>query len=118
MKIIVKLLISFVLFISLCSCDSAQSAINDLENLVTEVELNYESYTQEDWESIESSYEAINYELEQYTYTSEQQEKIGRLQGKFIGITTKASVEGVFDQLPKILGGIGGFIEEVTPNVD
>ena len=40
------------LVFSLTSCESSQTAINDLEDLLHEIETNYQSYTEEDWENI------------------------------------------------------------------
>jgi hypothetical protein len=41
--------------IGLISCNKAESAISELENLTEKVKANYKSYTQEDWENFAAS---------------------------------------------------------------
>ena len=54
MKKYLFICLTFALVFSFTSCDSSQSAINDLEVLLQEIETNYQTYTEEDWENMSS----------------------------------------------------------------
>ena len=82
MKKYLFICLTFALVFSFTSCDSSQSAINDLEVLLQEIETNYQTYTEEDWENMSLSYSAIEEELAKHEYTDEELKEIGRLKGK------------------------------------
>ena len=100
------------------SCDSAQSAINDLEDLSIEIETNHQSYTEEDWNDIALSYSAIEEELTKYEYTDEDLKKIGKLKGKCLGYMTKQTIKDAEKELrdyaKEIEGGIESFFETLS----
>ena len=106
------------LVFSLTSCESSQTAINDLEDLLHEIETNYQSYTEEDWENISVSYSAIEEELTQHEYTDEELKKIGRMKGKCMGYITKQSLNNLEKQIKdftkELEGGIEGFLEALS----
>lgn len=118
MRKILFICLTFVLFFSFTACNSSQSAINDLETLLHEIETNYQSYTEEDWENISLSYSAIEEELAKYEYTDEELKEIGRLKGKCIGYLTKRSLKDFEKQIKDLTkeldGGIGGFLEVIS----
>ena len=103
---------------SLISCDSSQTAINDLETLLHEIETNHQSYTEEDWENISLSYSAIEEELAMHEYTDEELKEIGRLKGKCMGYLTKQSLKDLEKQIKDLTkeleGGIEGFLEVLS----
>ena len=102
----------------LTSCNPSQTAINDLENLLHEIETNYQSYTQEDWENISASFSAIEDELTQYEYTDEELKKIGHMKGKCMGYLTKQSLNNIEKKIKdftkELEGGIEGFLEVLS----
>ena len=104
-----------LLLVFFTSCNSSQSAIRDLESLLTEIEENYQSYTEEDWEKISLSYATIEEELAKHEYTDEELKEIGRLKGRCVGYLAKQSIKDIekqIDDLAKeIEGGIEGFME-------
>lgn len=109
---------AFVISLGLTSCDSSQSAINDLEALLHEIETNYQSYTEEDWENMSLSYSAIEEELAKHEYTDEELKEIGRLKGKCIGYLTKQSIQNLEKQIKDLAkeleGGVEGFWEVLS----
>lgn len=116
-----KILLSYLTFalaLSFTSCDSSQSAIKDLETLLHEIESNYQSYTEEDWENMSLSYSAIEEELAKHEYTDEELKEIGRLKGKCIGYLTKQSLNDLEKQIKDLTkeleGGIEGFLEVLS----
>lgn len=118
MKKFLFICLTFALVFSFTSCDSSQSAINDLEALLHEIETNYQSYTEEDWENMSMSYSAIEEELTKHEYTDEELKEIGRLKGKCTGYLTKQSLKDlerqVKDLAKELEGGIEGFLEVLS----
>ena len=107
--------VTFVMLLGMISCDSSQSAIRDLEVLLNEIEANYQSYSEEDWENMSLSYSAIEEELAKHEYTDEELKEIGRMKGRCLGYLTKQSIKEIEKQLEdfgkELEGGIEGFLE-------
>lgn len=118
MKKLLLICLAFILLMGITSCDSSQSAIKDLEVLLNEIEENYQSYTDEDWEAMSLSYSAIEEELAKYEYTDEELKEIGRLKGKCMGYLTKQSLKNLEKQVKNLTkeleGGIEGFLEVLS----
>mgnify|MGYP003450679053 FL=1 len=118
MKKYLFICLTFALVFSFTSCDSSQSAINDLEVLLQEIETNYQTYTEEDWENMSLSYSAIEEELAKHEYTDEELKEIGRLKGKCMGYLTKQSIKDLEKQIKDLTkeleGGIEGFLEALS----
>lgn len=118
MKKLLLICLAFILLMGITSCDSSQSAIKDLEVLLNEIEENYQSYTDEDWEAMSLSYSAIEEELAKYEYTDEELKEIGRLKGKCMGYLTKQSLKNLEKQIKDLTkeleGGIEGFLEVLS----
>ena len=118
MKKYLFICLTFALVFSFTSCDSSQSAINDLEVLLQEIETNYQTYTEEDWENMSLSYSAIEEELAKHEYTDEELKEIGRLKGKCMGYLTKQSLKDLEKQIKDLTkeleGGIEGFLEVIS----
>ena len=108
-------IVIFVMLLGMISCDSSQSAIRDLEVLLNEIETNYQSYSEEDWENMSLSYSAIEEELAKHEYTDEELKEIGRMKGRCLGYLTKQSIKEIEKQLEdfgkELEGGIEGFLE-------
>ena len=106
--------VTFVMLLGMISCDSSQSAIRDLEVLLNEIEANYQSYSEEDWENMSLSYSAIEEELAKHEYTDEELKEIGRMKGRCLGYLTKQSIKEIEKQLEdfgkELEGGIDGFL--------
>lgn len=118
MKKYLFICLTFALVFSFTACDSSQTAINDLETLLHEIETNYQSYTEEDWENMSLSYSAIEEELAKHEYTDEELKEIGRLKGKCMGYLTKQSLKDLEKQIKDLTkeleGGIEGFLEVLS----
>lgn len=118
MKKYLFICLTFAMVFSFTACDSSQTAINDLEMLLHEIETNYQSYTEEDWENMSLSYSAIEEELAKHEYTDEELKEIGRLKGKCIGYLTKQSLKDsekqIEDLTKELEGGIEGFLEVLS----
>ena len=108
-------IVIFVMLLGMISCDSSQSAIRDLEVLLNEIEANYQSYSEEDWENMSLSYSAIEEELAKHEYTDEELKEIGRMKGRCLGYLTKQSIKEIEKKMEdfgkELEGGIEGFLE-------
>ena len=115
MKNLFLTVVTFVMLLGMISCDSSQSAIRDLEVLLNEIEANYQSYSEEDWENMSLSYSAIEEELAKHEYTDEELKEIGRMKGRCLGYLTKQSIKEIEKKLEdfgkELEGGIEGFLE-------
>lgn len=118
MKNLFLTVVTFVMLLGMISCDSSQSAIRDLEVLLNEIEANYQSYSEEDWENMSLSYSAIEEELAKHEYTDEELKEIGRMKGRCLGYLTKQSIKEIEKQLEdfgkELEGSIEGFLEVLS----
>ncbi|MBR5051685.1 MAG: hypothetical protein IKW91_00495 [Bacteroidaceae bacterium] len=74
----------------LTSCQSKEErAINKLEQLSERIEKNGDKYDMEEWSGIMKELEAINDDIDDCKFTSEQLEEVGRLQAKFYKVIMK-----------------------------
>ena len=112
--------ITFVFLFStflLVSCNKAESAITDLNDVITAIDELPDEYTEQDLQNIIADYDAVKEELKKYEYTDEQMQEIGELQGKYAAKITKASMKIVGKSLEKfskqIEGAMKGFQEEM-----
>lgn len=115
MKKYLFICLTFAMVFSFTACDSSQTAINDLETLLHEIETNYQSYTEEDWENMSLSYSAIEEELAKHEYTDEELKEIGCLKGKYLGYQTQHSMNNMEKQIKnaakEVDGAIEGFVD-------
>lgn len=111
MKKIIFIYLGVVTLFCFMSCDSRKSAIDDLKSLVNNVEVNYDSFTQEDWDNISLSYSAIEEELKKHEYTDEELDEIGRLKGKYLGLQTKYTIENIEKRATEFGKQLDGVIE-------
>lgn len=120
MKKIFPIYFTLTLVLFFISCNSSQSAINDLETLLHEIETNYQSYSEEDWENIAITYSAIEEELAKHEYTDEELKEIGRMKGKCLGYMTQQSINNLEEEIrvfsKELEGGIEGFLEIFNDN--
>ena len=118
MKNLFLTVVTFVMLLGMISCDSSQSAIRDLEVLLNEIETNYQSYSEEDWENMSLSYSAIEEELAKHEYTDEELKEIGRMKGRCLGYLTKQSIKEIEKQLEdfgkELEVGIEGFLDVLS----
>lgn len=105
----------FCVMFFLLSCNQEEKQIQKMEKLVQKVEKNPESLTAEDWEKLEQEYEEITTKMQNYTYTEEDLERIGYLQGRFAAEATKIAfkelMKGAQEVSTQVQSGIKGFID-------
>jgi hypothetical protein len=100
------------------SCDKT-SYISSFERFVNSVAENQESYTAEDWEQADLRFEQLanaDYEKYRAKLTKEENQKIGKLKGKYLAIRAKSEADNFMnnlkDSFEQLDGVIEGFVEE------
>jgi hypothetical protein len=128
-KYILQLLAAMCVMMAFCACNPAESKIEELETLVTEVETEYKGYSQEDWRGVNEAYVALITEMEQYDYDVEQRKRIGRIKGKYEAVAMKYTISNFSDIIndyanemgeyaDELKEGVEGFIDELTKDID
>jgi uncharacterized coiled-coil DUF342 family protein len=128
-KYILQLLAAMCVMMAFCACNPAESKIEELETLVTEVETEYKRYSQEDWRGVNEAYVALITEMEQYDYDVEQRKRIGRIKGKYEAVAMKYTISNFSDIINDYANEMGeyadelkecveGFIDELTKDID
>ena len=95
-----------------CSMEK-QDPINHLEALTEEIRLHHEEYSVAEWKQSYGRYEQITADMENYTYTTEELEKIGKLEGECVGYFMKSAAKS-FDGLESEIKGFFEGIEDVV----
>lgn len=86
-----------------------QNPINQLEELTEDIRLHHEEYSVADWKQAYSRYEQIAADMENYTYTTEEAEKIGKMEGECVGYFMKSAVKSLYGLESEIKGFYEGF---------
>lgn len=99
----------------LASCSTPQRAVNQLQNLTTDVKMNSVDYTIKDWKKCVKDYENINYKIEKYAlkgeYTTAQMNEIGKLQGECAAEMAKGAGGSLLNKAVNFGSNIKGIID-------
>lgn len=109
---------TFFLMFIIISCNHAESAVDDLKELIEDIEQNSDNYTKDEWDEKILLYSQMEEELLKYKYTDEELKEIGRLKGKYLGLLTKSNIDDLNEKIndfsKKVEGGIEGFLEIIS----
>ncbi len=105
----------FFLCTVLFSCSvGKQSPIHQLEELTEEIRVHHKEYSMADWKKAYSQYEQIAADMENYTYTTEEAEQIGKLEGECVGYFMKSaamSLDGLESEIKGFLEGMENVVK-------
>ena len=105
--------VSAVLFI----CCTPKSPVEKLRTLADEVELNHESYSEQDWEKVALEYAEIEAKFKEEARSKEELKEFGRQKGRISGYMTKHTLEnwgeGIEEFANELEGSIDGFFESI-----
>ena len=111
----VQTYVYFILFFFFFSCSMGkQSPIDNLKRLTEDIRLHHEEYSMADWKEAYARYEQIAADMENYTYTPEEAEKIGKLEGECVGYFMKSAVksfEGLESEIKGFFEGLNNSVE-------
>jgi len=109
-----KVLLYIALSLILLSCTTnPKDPIAKLEDLVKDIRIHHQQYTAVDWKQAFAEYENISVEMENYQYTEEEMEKVGRLEGECVGYFMKGAVRSLGGIENEIKGFVDGFKESL-----
>jgi len=109
------LCITFVLCL-VCACVAPkQRAINQLQAIHDDLEVNYTNYNVEKWKQFARDYREADSLIALYEYTPEEKEYIGTLRGEISGYIVKAAGQTVMNAIVgegrEIMGILNGMID-------
>ena len=98
-----------VAMLSVSSCATRESAINDLENFSFELRDNSQYYTAKQWRRAVDKFGNIRREISRHDYTVAERQRIGRLEGDCARYMVRGAKEGVMNSV----FGLGSEIQGV-----
>lgn len=115
-----NLILCGVIGLTLGSCSTKQSAINQLESFSYELRDHSRDYDVDDWERAGKKFVKIRDRISkhEFDYTAEEKTKIGRLEGDCIKYMAKGAKDGVFDKLMNFGSEIKGIIQSIMDALD
>ena len=118
-RIIVFFLVAVVAFWE-TSCKETLPARFD--KFVNNVEKRCEKFSEEDWAKANAQFEKLvdEYTQNRSSYKADEQKQIRSAIGKYVGLAAKSgvktaidSINGVIEQIPSLLEGIGNFFKDL-----
>jgi hypothetical protein len=115
----IKYLFLFIVFLNLNGCISVQkkSYIDNFETFVSDVEANYKTYSEKDWEEADLKYEnftEVDYKKYNNSLTESENSHLNTLIGKYEAIKLKAGILGIKSQLQNSIQQASTFIDEIV----
>ena len=109
-----KMLMGFALIVamlSVSSCATRESAINDLEKFSYELRDNSQYYTAKKWRKAADKFGKIRREISRHDYTVAERQRIGRLEGDCARYMVRGAKEGVMNSVFGLGSEIQGILD-------
>lgn len=109
-----KMLMGFALIVamlSVSSCATRESAINDLEKFSYELRDNSQYYTAKKWRKAIDKFGKIRREISRHDYTVAERQRIGRLEGDCARYMVRGAKEGVMNSVFGLGSEIQGILD-------
>lgn len=113
-----KVMLVTMLFLTsfLFSCSvGKQNPINQLEKLTEDIREHHEESSVADWKQAYSRYKQIATDIENYQYSEEEAERIGKLEGECVGYFMKSvvkSLDGIESEIKGFFDGLNKTLDE------
>ena len=98
---------------SVSSCSTRESAINDLQNFSYELRDNSQYYTAQTWKQADHKFGKIRRRIARHDYTVAERQRIGKLEGDCARYMAKGAKDGVLDQILGIGSEIQGILDAI-----
>ena len=110
------MIINLLFTIFICSCNSKETPVDELDELTEEMTENSNEYSDDDWEEALSQYQQIEVALEKHRsdYTDEEIKEIGKKKGRCLALFAKRSAKDLKENLKDIIHEASGLIEGFT----
>ena len=109
-----KMVLGFALIVamlSVSSCATRESAINDLENFSYELRDNSQYYTAKKWRRAIDKFGRIRREISRHDYTVAERQRIGRLEGDCARYMVRGAKDGVVNSVFGLGSEIQGILD-------
>ena len=109
-----KMLMGFALIVamlSVTSCATRESAINDLEKFSYELRDNSQYYTAKKWRRAIDKFGRIRREISRHDYTVAERQRIGRLEGDCARYMVRGAKDGVVNSVFGLGSEIQGILD-------
>ena len=109
-----KMLMGFALIVatlSVSSCATRESAVNDLENFSYELRDNSQYYTAKKWRKAVNKFGRIRREIARHDYTVAERQRIGRLEGDCARYMVRGAKDGVVNSVFGLGSEIQGILD-------
>lgn len=100
-----------VAMLSVSSCATRESAINDLEKFSYELRDNSQYYTAKQWRRAVDKFGNIRREISRHDYTVAERQRIGRLEGDCARYMVQGAKEGVMNSVFGLGSEIQGILD-------
>ena len=100
-----------VAMLSVSSCATRESAINDLENFSYELRDNSQYYTAKKWRRAIDKFGRIRREISRHDYTVAERQRIGRLEGDCARYMVRGAKYGVVNSVFGLGSEIQGILD-------
>ncbi len=100
-----------VAMLSVSSCATRESAINDLEKFSYELRDNSQYYTAKQWRRAVDKFGNIRREISRHDYTVAERQRIGRLEGDCARYMVRGAKEGVMNSVFGLGSEIQGILD-------
>jgi putative lipoprotein len=100
-----------VAMLSVSSCATRESAINDLEKFSFELRDNSQYYTAKKWRKAVDKFGKIRREISRHDYTVAERQRIGRLEGDCARYMVRGAKEGVMNSVFGLGSEIQGILD-------
>ena len=100
-----------VAMLSVSSCATRESAINDLEKFSFELRDNSQYYTAKKWRKAVDKFGKIRREISSHDYTVAERQRIGRLEGDCARYMVRGAKEGVMNSVFGLGSEIQGILD-------
>lgn len=93
------------------SCTTKQSAVNDLERFSYELRDNSRDYTVDEWKGAVDKFGKIRKRISKYDYNAAERQKIGKLEGQCAKYMANGAKEGLLDKVLELGGELQGILD-------
>ena len=100
-----------VAMLSVSSCATRESVINDLENFSYELRDNSQYYTAKKWRRAIDKFGRIRREISRHDYTVAERQRIGRLEGDCARYMVRGAKDGVVNSVFGLGSEIQGILD-------
>lgn len=115
-KLLFAVLPILMLLVLVSSCDTKDRYLNNFETFVSDVELNGDSYSEQDWNAVAEEYDAlVGDNLEEYSdqLTKEDYKQIGRLKARYHKAWIKHASSQIGNAISASSQIVAGYLEEM-----